>query len=61
MPQAAGLAARIEKELGYKSDLLPGSNGIFDVKVNENIIYSKHQTGRFPEEREIITLIKNLK
>jgi len=55
------LAARIEKELGNKSDLLPGSRGIFDVKAGGNIIYSKHQTGRFPEEQEIITLIKNLK
>ncbi|MBV30106.1 MAG: selenoprotein, partial [Actinobacteria bacterium] len=29
--------------------LLPGDKGIFDVKVNGTLIYSKHATGRFPE------------
>ncbi|MCE5194857.1 MAG: Rdx family protein [Nitrospiraceae bacterium] len=55
------MAARIEKEVGYRSDLLPGNNGIFDVIVDGNIIYSKHQAGKFPEEQEVIILIKNLK
>ena len=33
--------------------LLPGDKGIFDVKVNETLIYSKHTTGRFPEPGEV--------
>ena len=33
--------------------LLPGDKGIFDVKVNGTLIYSKHATGRFPEPDEI--------
>ena len=33
--------------------LLPGDKGIFDVKVDGTLIYSKHATGRFPEPGEI--------
>ena len=33
--------------------LLPGDKGIFDVKVNGTLIYSKHTKGRFPEPGEI--------
>ena len=33
--------------------LLPGDKGIFDVKVNGTLIYSKHTTGRFPEPGEV--------
>ena len=33
--------------------LLPGDKGIFDVKVNGTLIYSKHAKGRFPEPGEI--------
>ena len=33
--------------------LLPGDKGIFDVKVNETIVYSKHTTGRIPEPGEV--------
>ncbi|MCX5716729.1 MAG: Rdx family protein [Nitrospirae bacterium] len=51
----------MEKELGINSALFKGSNGIFDVNVDGKIIYSKYQTGKFPEENELIALIKNLK
>tara|TARA_B100002051_G_scaffold256349_1_gene272782 strand:- start:153 stop:317 length:165 start_codon:yes stop_codon:yes gene_type:complete len=33
--------------------LLPGNKGIFDVKVNGTLIYSKHATGRFPKPGEV--------
>ena len=33
--------------------LLTGDKGIFDVKVNGTLIYSKHATGRFPELGEV--------
>tara|TARA_B100000902_G_scaffold344968_1_gene350681 strand:+ start:402 stop:545 length:144 start_codon:yes stop_codon:yes gene_type:complete len=38
--------------------LIPGYKGIFDVKVNDTLIYSKHATGRFPEPEEIISGFK---
>lgn len=33
--------------------LIPGGSGIFDVRVNEELIYSKHETGRHAEKGEI--------
>jgi selenoprotein W-related protein len=36
-----------------RSKLIEGSGGIFDVKVDGKLIYSKRATGRFPENDEI--------
>jgi len=58
-PRAAGLADAIKKEMGISSELIPGSNGVYDVIMDEKIIFSKHQTKRFPDNDEIITLIQN--
>jgi len=48
------LAAAIEKDLGVKPELIRGSNGVFDVVVDGQLIYSKAETGQFPEHDEII-------
>jgi selenoprotein W-related protein len=34
-------------------ELIPGSGGIFEVALNGNVIFSKEETGRFPQENEI--------
>lgn len=39
-------------------ELIQGRGGIFDVKLNGKLIYSKHQTGRFPEHDEVLKAIK---
>jgi len=33
--------------------LIPGSGGIFEVTYNGQLIYSKAQTGRFPNPNEV--------
>jgi selT/selW/selH-like putative selenoprotein len=33
--------------------LIPGSGGIFDVTVDGTLVYSKDQTGRFPDPGEV--------
>jgi selenoprotein W-related protein len=48
------LAAEIKEETGVEASLIKGSNGVFDVVVDGKLIYSKHQTGRFPEPDEVI-------
>ncbi len=40
-----------------KCELIGGGGGVFDVVVDGRLIYSKHQTGRFPEPGEIAGLI----
>ena len=51
------MAADLKKQFGVESKLIKGGGGIFDVKVDGKLIYSKHQTGRFPEHREIFDAI----
>jgi selenoprotein W-related protein len=40
--------------------LITGSKGVFDVKVNGELLYSKHQTGRHAHDGEVLTLFKEL-
>jgi len=39
-------------------ELIKGGGGIFDVVVDGAKIYSKHETGRFPQYREIVGVIE---
>lgn len=39
--------------------LRPGTNGIFDVSINDEVVYSKQQQGRFPESSELKQLIRD--
>lgn len=38
--------------------LQPGSKGAFNVTVGNDLIFSKHEEGRFPDEREIVEAIR---
>lgn len=58
MPKAASLVAELQAGLGEKSHLIEGGGGIFDVTVDGKLVYSKHQTGRFPESGEVLKLIQ---
>jgi selT/selW/selH-like putative selenoprotein len=48
------LAATIEQATGVQPTLIEGGGGVFDVTVDGRLIYSKHATGQFPEEEEIL-------
>ncbi len=58
-PRAASLAADITRALGFKSSLVEGEKGMFDVIVNGRTIFSKHKKDRFPESAEIIDILRN--
>jgi selenoprotein W-related protein len=38
--------------------LRPGKGGIFDVTVDDALLFSKHKSDRFPHPGEIATLIE---
>ena len=40
--------------------LKPGSGGVFEVRVNGQDIYSKKQTGEFPDEDAIVAQLATL-
>ena len=54
------MAATLEREFGVRTQLIEGSGGVFDVTVDGQLIYSKHDQGRFPEHDEIVDQIRRL-
>ncbi len=54
---ATSLAAAIKKRVGIEPKLIEGAGGVFDVKVDGKLIFSKHEVGRFPEDREILAAL----
>ena len=48
------MAAEIKKQKGLDVTLVKGSGGVFDVFRDEELLFSKHETGRFPEAPEIV-------
>ena len=53
-------AERVSDELkskGIKVDLIKESNGVFDVEIDGKLVYSKRNTGRFPNRGELTFLI----
>ena len=61
LPKAASLADKIKQELNLSTKLIRSRGGVFEVMMNGELIYSKRQTGVFPEESQIISLIKEKK
>ena len=39
-------------------NLIPGSGGVFELYLNEELLYSKLETGRHTEEGEVLSLIE---
>lgn len=49
---AQELLTTFEAELGEVA-LIPGSGGIFEIRVEDQLIWSHRSEGRFPEAKEI--------
>lgn len=43
-----------------RPQLIEGSGGVFDVKAKGRLIYSRKETGRFPESAEVLAALKKL-
>jgi len=39
--------------------LVPGTGGIFEVRVDGNLIWSKKDQGRFPDSKELKQLVRD--
>jgi selT/selW/selH-like putative selenoprotein len=53
------LAASIEKEFGVEAELIRGRSGVFDVRLDGELIFSKHHLNRFPEPGEVECMIRD--
>ena len=58
--QALSLRESIERQFGIKAELVQGLGGVFEVSVNDNLLFSKKELGRFPDENEIEDLIEGI-
>lgn len=50
----------LRNEFNVEAELIKGCGGIFDVKVDGKLIYSKNITGLFPTEDEIRKKMKEI-
>ena len=55
---AQELLTTFEGELGEVA-LVPGTGGVFDVRLDEELIYSRKEAGRFPESKELKQLVRD--
>ncbi|MEZ5988039.1 MAG: Rdx family protein [Planctomycetota bacterium] len=52
------MAAAIKDELGLDAVLIKGDRGIFDVVADGELIYSKYETGAFPDAAEVLAPLR---
>jgi len=55
---AQELLTTFEKELGEVA-LIPGAGGIFEVRLEGKLIFSREQQRRFPETKELKQLVRD--
>jgi selT/selW/selH-like putative selenoprotein len=52
------LAAAIKQATGVEAKLVKGDNGVFDVRVDGRLIFSKKKEGRYPTNEEIVAQLR---
>jgi selenoprotein W-related protein len=40
--------------------LIPGTGGVFEVRINGQVVFSRKEQGRFPEAKELKQLIRDV-
>ncbi|MFH1146779.1 MAG: Rdx family protein [Pseudomonadota bacterium] len=58
MPRAASLAEHIKKNCGIEPVLVKGDGGVFDVRVDGRVLFSKKALGWFPSTEEVVEGIR---
>jgi selenoprotein W-related protein len=49
----------LNKELGIGSELIGSRGGVFEIEYGGKLVFSKKELGRFPNDGEVLNLIKN--
>ncbi len=52
------MAAAIRDELGVEAKLIKGDSGVFEVDADGERVFSKKNTGRFPEREEVLEKLR---
>jgi predicted Rdx family selenoprotein len=51
------LAAELENVLSEESRLVKSSGGVFEIEDQNQLIFSKKSTNRFPHDGEVLTIV----
>ena len=58
-PRALSLRDELMDNFGFSSELIESSGGVFEIKANGHLIFSKKQLERFPNPGEIVKFIED--
>ena len=53
---AQELLTTFQEEIGEVA-LVPGTGGIYEIRVGDDLIWSRHEQGRFPDIKELKQLV----
>ena len=53
------MAAKISDSLGVDVTLIPKGRGIFDVLADGALVYSKFETGTFPDNDQLVAVLQS--
>jgi len=59
LPRASSLEAELKSKFpGIETKLISSGGGVFEIMLNGDLIFSKKEKGRFPNDGEVASLIK---
>lgn len=53
------MAAELKSELGIECALVASHGGVFEVTVDGKTVFSKRALGRFPDDGEVVGLLRD--
>ena len=57
LPNATSLVDKLKEQFTFTEKLTSSSGGVFEVKADGDLIFSKKAQDRFPDENEIINAL----
>ena len=59
-PRAFSLRDELSNLFGINSELIESGGGVFEIRANGHLIFSKKELERFPNSGEIVQFIEDL-
>ena len=53
------MAAEIKGQFNASTELIASGGGVFEVTVDGQRVFSKKELGRFPDEGEVVRLVRS--